>query len=777
MGPPIEWAEEEPILRLSAYQDKLLALYANVPDFVLPRERLNEVASFVKGGLKDLSVSRTTFDWGIKVPDAPSHVMYVWMDALTNYITAAGYPDVESDEFQRYWPANLHVTGKDIVRFHAVYWPAFLMSAGVAVPQRVFSHGFLLNRGEKMSKSVGNVVDPFTMAAHYGVDQVRYFFMREVSFGQDGSYNHEAIVARINADLANDLGNLAQRSLSMVAKQLGGVLPEPGEFTDNDKEILAEADAMLAASRTAMATQQIHQWLNVVWSVVAEANRYFAGEAPWALAKTDPARQKTVLYVTAEVVRQVAILTQPVMPDASAKLLDSLGASPGRTGLRSAQHADQGRRNPAAAGRRVSALRRTKGGLNRLQAMLVDSHCHLDFPDFAEDLDGIVARAETAGIGRIVTISTRVKRLGGLLAIAERFPNVYCSVGTHPHHADEEDGIPAGELIELAKHPKVVALGEAGLDYFYEHGSREAQERGFRAHIAAARATGLPLVIHTREADEDCGRILEDEVAKGPFRAVLHCYTGGRELAMKAIGLGLSISFTGILTFKKSRSPARSRRRTPGRSHHGRNRLALSGARQVSRQAQRTVLRGRSRKSAGGDARRLAGRDFAPDDGKLLPAIFKSAVAEGCRMTVTLTILGCGSSAGVPRPALGWGACDPNNPKNRRRRCSLLVERTGAHGTTRIVIDTSPDLREQLIDANVDHIDAVFLTHEHADQTHGIDDLRSVVHAPASAHSGLFQPIDRQRHHGAVLLLLHLARGQRLSADPDAAFDRSGRES
>jgi methionyl-tRNA synthetase len=326
LGSPVEWAEEETyFFRLSAYQDKLLALYANVPDFVLPRERLNEVASFVKGGLKDLSVSRTTFDWGIKVPGAPSHVMYVWMDALTNYITAAGYPDVEGAEFQRFWPANLHVTGKDIVRFHAVYWPAFLMSAGVAVPQRVFSHGFLLNRGEKMSKSVGNVVDPFAMAAHYGVDQVRYFFMREVSFGQDGSYNHEAIVARINADLANDLGNLAQRSLSMIAKQLGGVLPGPGEFTDNDRDILAEADAMLGASRTAMATQQIHQWLNVVWAVVAEANRYFAGEAPWALAKTDPDRQKTVLYVTAEVVRQVAILTQPVMPDASSKLLDSLG--------------------------------------------------------------------------------------------------------------------------------------------------------------------------------------------------------------------------------------------------------------------------------------------------------------------------------------------------------------------------------------------------------------------------------------------------------------------
>jgi methionyl-tRNA synthetase len=210
-----------------------------------------------------------------------------------------------------------------------VYWPAFLMSAGIPVQKRVYAHGFLFNRGEKMSKSVGNVVDPFNLADQYGVDQMRYFFLREVPFGQDGNYNHEAIVARINADLANDLGNLAQRSLSMIAKQLGGILPEPGAFSENDKAILAEADAMVGAARHAMATQQIHQWLNTVWAVVAEANRYFAGEAPWALAKTDPARQKTVLYVTAEVVRQIAILTQPVMPSASNKLLDSLGIGDG----------------------------------------------------------------------------------------------------------------------------------------------------------------------------------------------------------------------------------------------------------------------------------------------------------------------------------------------------------------------------------------------------------------------------------------------------------------
>ncbi len=327
-GTPVEWVEEKSyFFRLSAYQDRLLALYAEQPDFIGPESRKNEVVSFVKGGLKDLSISRTTFDWGVKVPTDPEHVMYVWVDALTNYITGVGFPD-ETDANWRYWPADLHVIGKDIIRFHAVYWPAFLMSAGLALPKRVYAHGFLFNKGEKMSKSVGNVVDPFNLAAQYGVDQVRYFLLREVPFGQDGSYNHEAIVARINADLANDLGNLAQRSLTMIARQCDGAVPQPGAFSDNDRAILAQADGMLELARAAMATQQIHQALNAVWAVVAEANRYFAGEAPWALAKTDPARQRTVLYVTAEVLRQLAILTQPAMPTAGAMLLDILGIAP-----------------------------------------------------------------------------------------------------------------------------------------------------------------------------------------------------------------------------------------------------------------------------------------------------------------------------------------------------------------------------------------------------------------------------------------------------------------
>jgi len=326
---PVEWVEEKSyFFRLSAYQERLLALYEAQPDFIGPDSRKNEVVSFVKSGLRDLSISRTTFDWGVKVPGDAEHVMYVWVDALTNYITGVGFPD-EGDKDWHYWPADVHIIGKDIIRFHAVYWPAFLMSAGIPVQKRVYAHGFLFNRGEKMSKSVGNVVDPLDLSDQYGVDQTRYFFLREVPFGQDGSYSREAIVTRTNADLANGLGNLAQRSLSMIAKQLGGVLPEPGPFSENDKTMLAEADAMIGAARSAMATQQIHQWLNTVWNVIAEGDRYFAGEAPWALAKTDPARQKTVLYVTAEVVRQIAILTQPVMPAASAKLLDSLGIPEG----------------------------------------------------------------------------------------------------------------------------------------------------------------------------------------------------------------------------------------------------------------------------------------------------------------------------------------------------------------------------------------------------------------------------------------------------------------
>jgi methionyl-tRNA synthetase len=327
LGSPVEWVEEESyFFRLSAYGDRLLAHYEAQPDFILPPERRNEVVSFVKSGLRDLSISRTTFDWGVKVPGNERHVMYVWLDALTNYITAVGFPD-ENNERWRFWPADVHVIGKDILRFHAVYWPAFLLSAGLPLPKRVFAHGFLLNRGEKMSKSVGNVVDPFGMAEAYGVDAMRYFFLREVPFGQDGSYSHSAIVNRINSELANDLGNLAQRSLSMVGKHCEAKVPTPGAFSAADLEMLAAADALYAKSRDAMSEQAIHQMLAAIWQVVADANRYFAAQEPWALRKSDFKRMETVLYVTAEVLRQIGILIQAVMPESSGKLLDLLGVA------------------------------------------------------------------------------------------------------------------------------------------------------------------------------------------------------------------------------------------------------------------------------------------------------------------------------------------------------------------------------------------------------------------------------------------------------------------
>jgi methionyl-tRNA synthetase len=308
---PVEWHEEETyFFRLSAYQDRLLAFYDDNPEFILPPERRNEVVSFVKGGLQDLSISRTTLDWGIPVPDAPGHVMYVWVDALTNYITGIGYPDDEDERWAQFWPADVHVIGKDILRFHAVYWPAFLMSAGIVPPKRVFAHGMLLSRGEKMSKSTGNVIDPFELVATYGLDQIRYFCLREVAFGQDGNYTHDAIVNRTNADLANDLGNLAQRSLSMIAKNCGGKVPIPGSLSDEDSALLSDTDALYAKARDAMNRQGLKIYLDAVWAVVADANRYFAGQEPWVKRKTDPARMATILYVTAEVVRQLDLLGQ-----------------------------------------------------------------------------------------------------------------------------------------------------------------------------------------------------------------------------------------------------------------------------------------------------------------------------------------------------------------------------------------------------------------------------------------------------------------------------------
>src|SRR3954463_8420458 len=325
-GTPVEWTVEESwFFRLSAYQQKLLEHYAANPGFIRPESRRNEVLRFVEGGLTDLSISRTSFDWGVKVPGSETHVMYVWLDALTNYLTGVGYPG-DTEAYRRFWPADLHIIGKDVVRFHAVYWPAFLMSAGIALPRQVFGHGWLLSRGEKMSKSVGNVVDPLDLARAFGVDQLRYFLLREVTFGQDGGYTSEAIVNRVNADLANSFGNLAQRTLSFIARNCAGVLPIGGRSEPDDDALLA---LVREAARTALPrhfealelSQGIEAWLRAVFA----CNQYIDAQAPWTLRKTDPERMKAVLATLYEAIADLAIAIQPVIPGSAARLLDMMG--------------------------------------------------------------------------------------------------------------------------------------------------------------------------------------------------------------------------------------------------------------------------------------------------------------------------------------------------------------------------------------------------------------------------------------------------------------------
>ena len=329
-GTPVEWTVEKSwFFRLSKYQQPLLDHYAASPDFIRPESRRNEVVRFVEGGLKDLSISRTSFDWGVPVPGSNNHVMYVWLDALTNYITGLGYPD-ETDLWKRYWPANVHLIGKDVVRFHAVYWPAFLMSAGIELPKQVYGHGFLLSRGEKMSKSVGNVVDPMVLADKFGVDALRYFLLREVTFGQDGSYSAEAIVNRANAELANSFGNLAQRTLSMIHKNLDGVLPAAGESPEDLELAALVTTAVMKEVPRAFDDFAFSVGLEAWMRAVFACNAYIDAQAPWALRKTDPDRMAAVLGTLWNCISALAEAAAPIIPKAAEQLIALIDA--GRDG-------------------------------------------------------------------------------------------------------------------------------------------------------------------------------------------------------------------------------------------------------------------------------------------------------------------------------------------------------------------------------------------------------------------------------------------------------------
>ena len=324
-GAPLEWVREPSyFFRLSDFQDRLLKLYEENPDFIGPHGPKREVVSFVKQGLRDLSISRTSFRWGVEVPGDPDHVMYVWFDALANYLTAVGYPDMK-DPRNICWPADVHVVGKEIIRFHCVYWPAFLMAAGLPLPKRVFAHGWWTVEGEKMSKSLGNVLDPKALADEFGLDQLRFFLMREVPFGGDSNFSRRSLITRMNVELANDLGNLAQRTLSQVARNLKGILPERGTLTEDDTKILAQATLLPSLTRNHIERLAISDALEDIWKLIREANAYIDRQAPWALKKEDPARMADVLRVLVDVIRTIATLLQPYMPDTMEKMLDQLG--------------------------------------------------------------------------------------------------------------------------------------------------------------------------------------------------------------------------------------------------------------------------------------------------------------------------------------------------------------------------------------------------------------------------------------------------------------------
>lgn len=324
-GADVEWVTEPGyFFRLSKWQDRLLQFYHANPHFIAPEGRRNEVLRFVEGGLHDLSISRTSFRWGIPVPGDPAHVMYVWLDALTNYLTAIGYPHQDSADFRGFWSNSLHIVGKDILRFHAVYWPAFLMAAGLTPPARIFAHGWWTKDGEKISKSLGNAIDPVKLVETYGRDPVRYFFLREVPFGNDGDFSDAALMGRYNSDLANSYGNLVQRVLSFIAKTGGGVVPTPDQFLPADHALLSQAAKIFPFLQVDIERQALHKVSEQIWHVIGDANRYVDEQKPWTLKTENPARMGTILYVLSETIRQIAILTQPLVPEASARILDQL---------------------------------------------------------------------------------------------------------------------------------------------------------------------------------------------------------------------------------------------------------------------------------------------------------------------------------------------------------------------------------------------------------------------------------------------------------------------
>ena len=565
-GTPVEWTVEESwFFKLSAYQQTLLDLYAAQPKFIQPESRRNEVLRFVEGGLSDLSISRTSFDWGVPVPGSPGHVMYVWLDALTNYITGLGYPD-DTELWRRYWPADLHLIGKDVVRFHTVYWPAFLMSAGLALAEAGVRPRLSAEPRREDVEKRRQRGRPDGAGRPLRGRCPALFPAARGPFGQDGSYSAEAIVTRANAELANSFGNLAQRTLSMIFKNFDGVHSRagrgrrgPGAARSRSRSACQRSDGRLrAASPSRSASRR-------GCSAVFACNAYVDTMAPWALRKTDPERMAAVLGTLVAAVRRLAEAVAPVIPASAEKLIAADRRRRGRSADR-----------PAAAA--VPAPRARGSARPRNEADRQPLPPQLRRPRRAP---GRSARQRPAAGRRRASSTSRPARANGATSsrVAERNADVWATVGVHPHEADAHPDLGAEALVEAASHPRVIAIGECGLDYYYDKSDRGAQRERFQAHIEAARETGLPLVVHTREAEDDTAEILERGGRGGGVTGVLHCFTGSAELARKALDLGFYISLSGIVTFKNAAGPAGHGQMAARRPDAGRDRFARSSRR------------------------------------------------------------------------------------------------------------------------------------------------------------------------------------------------------
>ena len=533
-----EWIEEKNwFFRLSAYQERLLQLYEERPDFVLPGFRANEAKGFIAGGLRDFSISRAGQTWGVPIPWDPEQVAYVWADALVNYRSALEYAR-PGEDLTHLWSGVRHLLGKDILRFHCVYWPALLLSAGYEVPRQLFVHGFLNLDSQKISKSLGNVVDPLELIDEYGVDPVRFWIARAVQFGQDGNVSLDTFRERYERELGNDLGNLLSRTTAMISRYRNGELkPVAGDGGE-----LAEAIARVQGEvPAALDVFDITGALETIWELVRRLNRHVEQTQPWQLAKDEGRAEELdrVLFELADGLRCVAIALSAYVPETASRILEALGQpldlSWEHVRLRPHGHGDRDRGGAAALPPHRCA--RDRG--------VIDTHAHLDGCD--EPAGELLARARGAGVTRVITVGTGIESCRTALALAAEHDGVYAALGIDPHQAAGDEASRIAELRELLGRPKVVAVGETGLDNHHDFATADEQRRLFDAQIELATETELPLVVHSREADEQTAEAL----ASFEGTVVLHCFSSAG-LLPAALERGYYVSFAGNVTYPRA---------------------------------------------------------------------------------------------------------------------------------------------------------------------------------------------------------------------------------